>query len=72
VYVFYIRSRIRRSEQIAESEREIRRLNRALSTLSRCNEAAVHAADEAALVSQICDIAVFPIKKINWTDWVKM
>jgi len=58
VYVTYLAGRIRRAEQIAESHREIRRLNRALSTLSTCGEAVVHAADEASLLQQICEILV--------------
>jgi two-component system, cell cycle sensor histidine kinase and response regulator CckA len=40
------------------SESELRRLSRALSTLSRCSEALVHATDEARLLSQICEIVV--------------
>ena len=40
------------------SELELRHVNRALSTLSRCNEALVHASDEAHLLNEICEIAV--------------
>jgi PAS domain S-box-containing protein len=40
------------------SESELRRLNRALSTLSRCNAVLVHATDEAQLLNQICEILV--------------
>ncbi len=40
------------------SELESRRLNRALSTLSRCNRVLVHATDEAQLLNQICEVLV--------------
>ena len=40
------------------SEVELGRLNRAMSALSRCNEALVHATDEAQLLDQICEIVV--------------
>jgi PAS domain S-box-containing protein len=40
------------------SERDLGRLNRALSTLSRCNEALIHATNESQLLEQICDLAV--------------
>ncbi len=40
------------------SELELLRLNRALTTLSKCNEALVHASDEAQLLNQICEIVV--------------
>jgi two-component system cell cycle sensor histidine kinase/response regulator CckA len=39
-------------------EIELRRLNRARSTLSECNGALVHATDEAQLLNQICEIVV--------------
>ena len=48
-------------EDITDHKRstlELLRLNRALSTLSRCNEALVHATDEAQLLNQICEIVV--------------
>jgi len=37
---------------------ELRRLNRALSALGRCNEALVHATDQAQLLNRICEIVV--------------
>ena len=40
------------------SESELRRLNRALSTLSRCNGALVHASDEDRLLHQVCETVV--------------
>lgn len=40
------------------SELEVGRLNRAMSTLSRCNEALLHATDEAQLLDEICEIVV--------------
>ena len=58
VYAARLRRKVRQSQQIAQSAPEIQRLNRALSTLSRCNEAVVHASDEAWLVSRICEILV--------------
>ncbi|MDF3037123.1 MAG: hypothetical protein K0S28_2397, partial [Paucimonas sp.] len=41
-----------------ESEENLARLNRALTVLSRCNKALVHATDESALLDEICNIAV--------------
>ena len=58
VYAARLKRKVRQSQQIAQSAPEIQRLNRALSTLSRCNEAVVHASDEAWLVSRICEILV--------------
>jgi PAS domain S-box-containing protein len=58
VYAMYLRSKVRRSQQIAQSAPEIQRLNRALSTLSRCNEAVVHATDEVSLLNLVCEILV--------------
>jgi PAS domain S-box-containing protein len=40
------------------SELEVDRLNRAMSNLSRCNEALMHATDEAQLLDEICEIVV--------------
>ncbi len=58
VYLLYLQNRLKRAEQIAKSEREILRLNRALSTLSKCKEALVYATDEADLLEKICGIVV--------------
>ena len=49
---------VRDITQRRRAEAELRRLNRALSTLSRCNEALVHASDEVQLLNQICEIVV--------------
>ncbi len=40
------------------ADAELHRLNRALSALSKGNDALVHATDEAQLLSQICEIVV--------------
>ncbi len=40
------------------AELELRRLNRALSTLGKCNEALVHATDEVQLLDEVCEILV--------------
>jgi PAS domain S-box-containing protein len=40
------------------AEEELRRLNRALRTLSACNEALVHAATESELLDSICRLVV--------------
>jgi signal transduction histidine kinase/DNA-binding NarL/FixJ family response regulator len=40
------------------TEEELRRVNRALKTLSSCNHALVHATDESELVNEICRIIV--------------
>lgn len=40
------------------SEQEIRRLNRALRALSRCNQALIHATDERELLQVVCRILV--------------
>ena len=48
-------------EDITERKRaqlELDRLHRALTTLSRCNEALVHATDEAQLLNQVCELVV--------------
>ncbi|MGE5491959.1 MAG: EAL domain-containing protein [Actinomycetota bacterium] len=53
-----VRDRTRELEgEIAErrrAETALQRLNRALRTLSRCNEALVHATDEGALLQETC------------------
>ena len=40
------------------AEHALRRLNRTLRTLSRANEALVHAASEAGLLSEMCQVMV--------------
>ena len=39
-----------------QAEEELRRLNRSLQTLSKCNEALVRATDEMALLTKVCQI----------------
>lgn len=41
-----------------EAEGTLRKVNRALRTLSRCNEALVHARDEAQLLADVCRVLV--------------
>jgi len=41
-----------------QMEEEMRRVNRALKVLSKCNEAVVRAADEATLLKEICHLLV--------------
>ncbi len=40
------------------AEQEVRHINRYLRTLSRCNEALVHATDEQQLLQEMCHLAV--------------
>lgn len=42
----------------SQAESEMRRLNRALRTLSRCNTTLVHAQDERGLMNDICHILI--------------
>ncbi len=52
---------IRLKAQITARERaedELRRVNRALKALSACNQAVIRAADEAALMEEMCRVAV--------------
>ena len=48
----------RRTAQLRQSEAQLRRLHRALVTLSKCNEALVHATEEPVLLAKICEIIV--------------
>ena len=48
----------RREATITRSQESLRRTNRALTTLSECNQALLHAADEHGLVREVCRIAV--------------
>ena len=41
-----------------QAEEELRRLNRALRAISDCNQAVIHAANEAELLDRICHIVV--------------
>ena len=48
-------------QDITESRRadeELRRVNRALRTISNCNQVLVHATDEPSLLHQICEVIV--------------
>lgn len=49
---------LRMRDEHTRAERELLRINRFLLTLSRCNEALVHAGDETALLQQMCNIVV--------------
>ena len=40
------------------AEAELKKVNRALKTISRCNEALVHAVDESAFLQKICEILI--------------
>ena len=40
------------------AEAELKKVNRALKTISRCNEALVHAVDEFAFLQKICEILI--------------
>jgi PAS domain S-box-containing protein len=40
------------------STEELRRVNRALRTISNCNQVLVHATDEASLLRQLCEVIV--------------
>jgi PAS domain S-box-containing protein len=41
-----------------QAEAELRQVNRALRTISECNQALIHAADESQLLQKVCDIVV--------------
>ena len=45
-------------EERKRAEEALRRVNRALKTLSNCNQALVHAVDESELIAEICRIIV--------------
>ena len=47
---------VRDVTQRQQSEAELRRVTRALRTLSRCNEALVRASDEASLLADVCRV----------------
>ena len=54
------------------SRLELHRLNRALTTLSRCNEALVHATDETQLLNQICELLVqIGGYRLAWVGYAK-
>ena len=40
------------------SEAELNKVNRALKTISKCNEVLVHAVDESAFLQKICDLLI--------------
>ncbi|MCR4331384.1 MAG: PAS domain S-box protein [Sulfuricaulis sp.] len=53
-----ITARKRAEEKMRESDESLRKLNRALRTLSGCNESLVHAMDEQELLAAICKVIV--------------
>ncbi|MFB3923638.1 MAG: CHASE3 domain-containing protein [Terriglobia bacterium] len=48
----------KRTGELESANRKLRDANRALKTLSECNQALVRATDESKLVQQICDLVV--------------
>lgn len=54
------------------AEEELRRLNRSLQTLSKCNEALVRATDEMELLTKICQIITeiggFPLVWVGYSE----
>ncbi|WP_226048210.1 ATP-binding protein [Geobacter anodireducens] len=48
----------RREATITRSQESLRRTNRALATLSECDQALLHAADEQGFIRDVCRIAV--------------
>lgn len=48
----------KRSAELAEANEELRKVNRALKTLSECNQALVRTTDETDLLREICRIIV--------------
>lgn len=48
----------RREATITRSQESLRRTNRALATLSECDHALLHAADEQGFVREVCRVAV--------------
>jgi PAS domain S-box-containing protein len=54
------------------AEEELRQVNRALQTLSKCNEALVRAVDEPSLLTKICQIvAETGGYKLTWVGYVE-
>ncbi len=53
-----ITARKQAEEKMRESDESLRKLNRALRTLSGCNESLVHAMDEQELLAAICEVIV--------------
>lgn len=53
-----ITGRKQAEEKMRESDESLRKLNRALRTLSGCNESLVHAMDEQELLAAICEVIV--------------
>lgn len=58
--------------QQKEAELAMQRLNRALRTISRCNEVLVHARDESGLLQQMCDTIVrVGGLQAAWVDFIE-
>lgn len=58
--------------QQKEAELAMQRLNRALRTISRCNEVLVHARSEAGLLQQMCDTIVrVGGLQAAWVDFIE-
>lgn len=55
---FWLRRALRYAVERARAGEQLRRLNRALRTLSRCNEVLVHAQDEGGLIRELCQSIV--------------
>jgi PAS domain S-box-containing protein len=55
-----------------QAEEELRRLNRSLETLSKCNEVVVRATDETELLTKICQIITqiggFPLAWVGYSE----
>ena len=67
-----IASRIAQFVKRKRAEGELRRLNRALRTISDCNQAMVRATDECQLLEDVCEILVGPGGyRMAWVGFVE-
>lgn len=55
---YLVLAAIRDISERKQAEADLRHLNRALRTISECNQALIHAVDEPQLLQKICDVAV--------------
>jgi PAS domain S-box-containing protein len=54
----YFVSKVQDITERKRADEELRRVNRALRTISNCNQVLVHATDETALLRQVCNLIV--------------
>lgn len=60
-------------EERKRADGQLHRLNRALRTISECNQALIHATDETALLNQVCrlvtDIGGYRLAWVGFAEW---